>query len=166
MKILNNIAKFCSYIRHADSSNPRFALDNFRLYLSVYHAGEKNAVNKMTVLPRYLASILARVCHLTIISLAYQTVKKMFSFIRKWLTFIDVSKCGWILLHSQFPRRIWELSLNTNNISNSRGKRLGGLWSVTSAGRCCWLEALRSVSLGGHRWWESFPFPIYPHVLR
>lgn len=53
----------------------------------MYHARKKNAVNKMTVLSRYLASILAGVCHLTIIFLAYQTVKKMFSFIRKWLTF-------------------------------------------------------------------------------
>lgn len=48
----------------------------------MYHAREKNAVNKTTVLPRYLASALARV-YLTIISLAYQTVKKMFPFIRK-----------------------------------------------------------------------------------
>lgn len=77
MKILNNTAKFCLCI-HVDSSNPPFALDNFKLYPLVYHAREKNAVNKTTVLPRYLASVLARVCHLTIISLAYQTVKKMF----------------------------------------------------------------------------------------
>ena len=62
-------------------SNPRFALDNFKLYPSVYHVRKKTTVNKTTMLSRYLASILPGVCHLTVIFLAYQTVKKMFSFI-------------------------------------------------------------------------------------
>lgn len=74
-----------AHVYDIDFSNPQFALGNCKLYPSVHQARKKGkkAVNKMTVLSRYLATILAGVCHLTIIFLAYQTVKKMFSFIRK-----------------------------------------------------------------------------------